>query len=239
MKIYLDNNILVSIEENELDFNLIRSSFPSNTKFFYSYAHIQELLEATKDLDNLIKTRLNTILKITNNNYLFPYNGKIEMRIEEPNNVISRIHQFPFIFELFRNAAKNFNINRVQLIQKLKIDTRRLNNFNAKEAVAHINYVLNNELLKGFENIIDLAGTNLHQRIATIFNFLDIIGYWKDKKSLKSDLARMYDSSHAFFSTDCDYFISNDKRARNKTKVAFEIYNLKTQVLSYEELLTK
>ena len=114
-----------------------------------------------------------------------------------------------------------------------------MNNFSPKEVIEHIDFVLNKHLLSGFETIIDLAGTDLHQKIATIFNLLDIVGYWKDRKNLKSDLARMYDSSHAFFSTYCDYFISNDKRARYKTKVAFEIYKIQTQVLSYEELLTK
>ncbi len=239
MKVYLDNNILISIEESELDFSILKGSFPNNTIFYYSYAHIQELLEATKGIDNLINTRLNTILTITNNNYLFPYQGKIESKIEEPKRVIATIKKNPFIFESFRHAAKNFNIYRTQIIQELGIDKRQLNNFSTKDAISHINHVLNNKLLKGFKDIIDLAGINLHQRIATIFNFLDVIGYWKDKKNLKSDLARMYDSTHVYFSTECDFFISNDKRARNKAKVAFEIYNIKTQVRSFEELIMK
>ncbi len=239
MKVYLDNNIFISIEDNELDFNLLRDFFPLNTNFFYSYVHIQELLQATSNLDKLIKIRLETIEKITNNNYLFPVKEKIKSKIEKPIKVISIIQQHPYFFESFRTAAKALNINRTKFIQELKIDTKELNNFNPKVVVNHINHLLKNAYLPEFNNIINLTGNNLHQRIATIFNFLDIIGYWKDRKNLKSDLARMYDASHAFFSSGCDYFISNDKRARNKIKVAFEMYNIRTKVLSYEELTKK
>ncbi len=67
-----------------------------------------------------------------------------------------------------------------------------------------------------------------------IFELLDLFGYWKDKSNKKSNYARFWDSSHTSFASNCDYFISEDKRIRNKAKVVYEIYDIKTKVLSPE-----
>ncbi|EPR73393.1 hypothetical protein ADIWIN_1423 [Winogradskyella psychrotolerans RS-3] len=55
---------------------------------------------------------------------------------------------------------------------------------------------------------------------------------WKDKHNSKSNYARLWDASHSFYSSYFDYFISDDKRTRNKAKVVFEIYGAKTKVIS-------
>jgi hypothetical protein len=59
-----------------------------------------------------------------------------------------------------------------------------------------------------------------------------MFGYWKDKANEKSNYARLWDSSHAFFAAFCDYFISDDKRTRNKARVVYNIYEISTKVIS-------
>jgi uncharacterized protein YutD len=76
-------------------------------------------------------------------------------------------------------------------------------------------------------------GAFMHEQICSIFNFLDFVGFWKDKNSSKSNMARMYDASHAYFASGCDFFISNDLRARMKSKVAYEFKNIKSQVIDW------
>jgi len=87
----------------------------------------------------------------------------------------------------------------------------------------------------GFDDFIDLSGNTLRERICTLFNRLDDVGFWKDKKTKKSNLARLYDSSHAYFASSCVYFVSNDKRTLNKANVAYSFYNLKTKAISFDE----
>jgi hypothetical protein len=85
---------------------------------------------------------------------------------------------------------------------------------------------------KGVELHPDGKSFGANNRFAAVFEILDMIGYWKDKYNAKSNYARLWDSNHAYFSSFCNYFISDDKRTRNKAKVAFHIYNIKTNVIS-------
>ena len=64
MKIYLDNNIFVSIEDKEIELNELKNIFGSNAKFVYSYIHVLELLEAKKDFEQLKKIRFKTINEV-------------------------------------------------------------------------------------------------------------------------------------------------------------------------------
>ncbi|MDO9152134.1 MAG: hypothetical protein Q7U47_00205 [Paludibacter sp.] len=239
MTVYLDNNILVSIEDRGLDFNKIKKQFPLNVQFVYSYVHVQELLESKIDFVTLKEKRINTLIETTDYNYIFSNGATTEVTQNHPGNVINDIKRHSSIFNSFRHYASNISIDRNKFMVELGIDKNRINNYNAQEVIGHINSLLKySEEGFDFEYIVDLAGRSRHDKINTIFNFLDIVGYWRDSQTDKSDLARMYDAGHTFFASGCDYFISEDKRARNKAKVAYEFCNIKTKVLSLEELFS-
>ena len=236
MRVYLDNNIFVSIEDKEIDINVLKN-INSKYTYMYSYAHIQELMEAKNNFDELKKIRLNTILELTNNGYIYPDYNQISSKFENPENVISTLKMFAGLMDTKRQAVNNFNIDRAKLISLLSIDEKRINNYTPTEVIIYIDNAISNGLLIRFNNMIDLSGTTLRERISTLFNLLDFIGFWKDKKSEWSNLARMYDSSHTFFASYCDLFVSNDRRARNKAKVAYLLNKIDTKVLSFEEFL--
>lgn len=236
MRVYLDNNILVSIEENEISIESFLSSNESII-YVYSYVHIQELLEAKKDSEKLKLMRIKTISDLTNNKYLYPDNNKIALKTEAPEKVILTLEAFGSLTEIFRKAVLDYNIDRNNLIRILEIDEKRINNYSAAEVLDYINDILKRKLLIGFNSLIELSGASLREKISTLFNLLDFIGFWKDKKDERSNLARAFDSSHAYFASNCDQFVSNDKRARCKTKVAYLLYGINTQVLSLEEFL--
>lgn len=236
IKVYLDNNIFISFEERGLDFNVFKNYFQEDVTFVYSNVHIQEMLEANIEVHNILEKRINTITEITKNQYLTGFGNKFEISIDDPKQVISLIKHYSVIFNEFRTVAKEFNIDREKFIGALNVNKLGINNCSSKDVVNHINLLLSKHGISGFEYIVNLAGTTLHEQINSIFNFLDVIGYWKDKQNEKSDLARMYDAGHAYLASGCDYFISNDKRACNKTKVAYELYEIDTKVLSVKEL---
>lgn len=245
---YLDNNIIIDIESGFYSLSDILQDIEKNiSKFFYSASHLQEANEITADTlierTERLSERFKTISSVTNNNYLYlelPSNN-VYMLIEKPSVVFETINDVPFA----QNAIKGM-INLISEDQKvsfrnqLNIVLKKINNYSPKEVIKHIN--TKSDLLGGFsflgliEKAIELNPQGkefgLHNRIAGIFELLDMFGYWKDKYNEKSNYARLWDSSHTYFSSFCDYFISNDKRTRNKAKVVFEIYNINTKIVS-------
>ena len=110
-----------------------------------------------------------------------------------------------------------------------------MNNYNAEEVVFHLNRILEKKFSFDFNQMILQGGSMLREKIYSVFNFLDILGYWTDKKNEKSNIARANDATHVFFASGCGYFVSNDRRARNKAMVAYKLFDIKTKVYSYDE----
>lgn len=71
----------------------------------------------------------------------------------------------------------------------------------------------------------------------SFFNAMDMLGFWQDKRTARSNLARSYDANHAYFASACDYFVTNDQRTRNKANVLYYYYGMKTKAVSYTEFM--
>ncbi len=237
MKIYPDSNILVSIEDQEIKLEELKNVYSFHSNFMYSYIHIQELFEATKNIDELKLKRLKTISELTDNRYIFPDDNQINAKIENPEIVFQTIRQALILFEPTKKIISNFNIDRSGIKKQLDIDVKRINNYSIEDLIKYLDRATTQNLSIGLEDYISLSGDSLKSKISTLFNFLDVIGFWKDKKTDRSNYARMSDSSHTYFASYCDFFISNDLRARNKAKVAYALYKIDTKVLSYDEFL--
>ena len=61
--------------------------------------------------------------------------------------------------------------------------------------------------------------------------------YWGEKKTNHSDVARLYDSSHAYFAQLCDVLVTNDMKMGMKVKAVYSFLNVKTMVMSANEFL--
>lgn len=247
MKVYLDNNIFIYLEENKISLNDLEILIENKIdKILFSASHIQETLEIKGENEiqknQRINTRLKVISEFTNNFYICEnLQNQVEEFEESPFSVIETITEVSFA----QNAMKNL-VNFITEEQKLEvqkmlgIDTKKLNNYSPIEVVSQ----LTNKLTQygedfTFLNMIEI-GISHHpdghtfgrsNRIAGIFELLDMLGYWKDKANEKSNYARLWDSSHTSYASYCDYFISNDKRTVNKAKVVYDIYGINTKVL--------
>ena len=248
MRIYPDTNIFVFLENESLTISDLEDIIASKIdSIFYSASHIQETLEIKGDNEqhrqDRINKRLETIEKITQGNYI---NENLKNEVfefkESPFDVIKTITEVSFA----QNAMKGLT-NFISEEQKtanrkiLNLDPKRMNNYKPEEVVEH----LNKKLIKTgqsykFLDLIEL-GISYHpdgktfgmsNQIAAIFELLDMFGYWKDKYNNKSNYARLWDSSHSFYATHFDYFITNDKGTFNKSKVVYDIYNVNTKVIS-------
>ena len=246
---YLDYNIFTAIEDGELTTDKILATVDNNINAFpFSAGHIQEVDNITgkteQQRQDFITKRLDTIGQISNRFYIYHElaTNKIHWLTEEPKTVLDTIRQVPFgktAMQMFNNLiAPN---RKEEVRQALGIEPKHLNNYSPQQAVEQLNSKLTN--LGTEENLIGLIekgisyhpdGKNfgLHNRIAAIMEILDMFGYWKDKETDTSNYARLWDANHTFFASHCDYFVSDDKRTRHKARVVYDIYKIKTKVVS-------
>ena len=228
MKIYVDNNILVSIEKNEIDINELKDHFGKNAHFVYSYIHLQELLEAKINFETLKRLRFDTIRRLTNNKQIKPIVSREEkffINIEDPNEVLMILKEHNYINERMHNSSERFN----------NIDReKRINNYSDSEVLDFLNKTMTKNWELNLNELINPMGVFMHEQISSIFNFLDFVGFWKDKNTNRANMARMYDASHAYFASGCDFFVSNDRNARMKSKVAYKFKDLNTKVIDWK-----
>lgn len=248
MTAYLDNNIIVNIEKGNLLISDLNKLTERNiSKFYYSMSHIFEANEITassnRELNERLSNRFKIITKITDNNYLeriLPSNKVVKTKYE-PFHIYQSINEVSFARNSMKQMVNNTSEEDKQKFrEQLNIDPLRINNYSPQEVIAQIDsnkiamggFTLLELIEKGIEMHPNGKDMSLHNRFAGVFEILDLVGFWKDKYNEKSNYARLWDSSHAYFSTFCDYFISDDKRTRNKTKLVFELYNIDTKVIS-------
>lgn len=228
MNTYLDNNILVDYEENKIE-------LPTNhVQYFYSYVHLQELMELGDRFDGLKSLRLGTIKNLTGNQFIMNDEKGLQRYIISPDkmltfcmNPISMI-----IKESQKDQCKSFitQHNRDALINELGIDVRRLNNYSADEIAEEFGPLINYYIIK--------TSYTRQDGFLSFFNFLDFIGFWRDKLTEKSNLARAYDANHAYHASICDFFVTNDIRTMHKSNVVYQTYGYKTKAITYKDYIS-
>ena len=76
MCVYLDNNVLIDIEENVYSLNDFLSI--TEAEYYYSNAHISELLNGEdRSIPGLKDKRLSTIKAVCGENFLFQYSPSV------------------------------------------------------------------------------------------------------------------------------------------------------------------
>jgi hypothetical protein len=161
----------------------------------------------------------------------------------DPIVVLNTIREVPFAKSFMQIFSSIIPVSvREEFRNAIGTDPKKLNNYQSSEALKQINqkleafgghsiYDLMEKAISLFPNTNDFG---LHNRIGGVFALLDLVGYWKDDLTDTSDYARLWDSYHAFFASKCKYFVSNDKRTRNKTKVTYEMFNIDTIVVGID-----
>ncbi|OJW77622.1 MAG: hypothetical protein BGO69_07305 [Bacteroidetes bacterium 46-16] len=247
MRVYLDYNIIVSIERNELSLKDCLNRINVNVaEIPYSSAHIQEIdnivLEDENGREELIAKKLKTVAEISNGIYVYQdlKNNQIVFLYNDVYSALEAIREVPYAKPVMQSFVNLISFEQKEQIRThLGIDPKVLNNYDPLKAIEHLNTSLEKDGYS-FMGLIDLAFQfhpdgktfGIHNRIAAIYELLDFLGYWKDAETDKSNYARLWDANHAFYASNCDYFISDDKRNRNKAIVAYEILGITTKITS-------
>lgn len=227
MKVYLDNNIFVYLENGSLTISDLEKTIGGKIdKIFFSAPHIQETLEIKGETDEQRNERINSRLKkiedITKGNYLNEnLKNEVFEYLESPFEVIKTITEVSFA----QSAMKSFmNLisedQKIEIRKTLGIDPKRINNYKPDEVVGHLNIKLSEisesftffkMIEQGISYYPDGATFGRSNRISGIFELLDMLGYWNDKANHKSNYARLWDSSHTLYASHCQYFVTDDK----------------------------
>ncbi|WP_447636613.1 hypothetical protein [Flavobacterium microcysteis] len=246
MNIYLDNNIVIDIEDGNYTLEKLLSNIGiSKSKIFYSSVHITEAdeMNAPDKTQKMVK-RCRTLTNLTSNNYIHidTSTHAIHKQVLKPEEIIKR--QKYWTNNSTSGAVQKTQLGtvsqeqRIAFRESLGIDPKEINNYTVKEVIEQ--FEINKDKFENMSlpELIEMAtraklgrpATTVTKIVAT-FELLDLIGFWKDIYSTKSDFARAQDSQHCVSASVCDYFISNDKRTRNKSRLVFDIFKINTKVV--------
>lgn len=250
MKAYLDTQIIDGIEKFKYSVDgLITTIDKRINQFPYSSAHIYEAEAITgksqAERELFIDNRLTAIECISDLLY---------MEHDRKTNTISFNQTYPQ--SVFETISENIYIAKPAMIQAMNVldentktnlrrllnkETRELNNMKPEEVVEQLSPLLSlwgsglsftGLIDKAIRTHPDGASFGLHNKIVGVFELIDLMGYWKDKATETSNYARLWDGMHAYFASECDYLVSDDKRMRYKAKVAYDLFGITTKVVS-------
>lgn len=241
MRVYPDNNIIVGIEEGDYDISMFTSC--PGVMYYYSAAHVDELIEGKDNPKISVESRLATISELAGTNHIlngFQNPEFYNMPIREMYALASSPLQ-TVLREQINSATKGFNVDNDRVLEILKLKRKEVNNIRPCDIIGEID----RRMLEA-ENPADrisvreylwrseAVGRSLY---CTLFNLLDFACFHKDKPKDHSDIARMHDASHAYYAQLCDVFVSDDKKMRYKTEAVYNYLGVATRVVSGKEYL--
>lgn len=246
-KVYFDQNVTSCLKdkENKDKLDKILESKKNEYNYFYSYAHFNDLLSADPnwiyieleiiqritDGNILVKTNDYKIKKIKQNAILY-YNQIIQNKnINAYDNIFDEKELKKFIDDKFKKYSENYRqkmymdaLNELEIIK----DNEKFDVYRYKKLIPenmNINDFINvvNDKLEIYKNSNNF---NLLTLINIIHDNIDMLDY-KDIKDRKKTRYKntMIDSLHYFFSTYCNYFITDDLTLKNKVSLIFNIIN--------------
>lgn len=233
MRVYLDNNILIDVEENVYSTNDFLSI--PKVEYYYSDAHISELLNGVdKFIPGLKERRLSTINELCGNNYIFsdtPFCLKLARC--DPEQAYENVIRCDFMRGRINELALCFKPNRAGILKEFQWDVKEVGNYSTKEIFGVIDKKYReSQYHYGIKEYLIMSEACTGRTIySSLFNLLDMVGYRKDR----NNVSRLYDSSHAYYAQKCAVLVSNDARMRAKAEAVYYYLNVHTCVMSADE----
>ena len=235
MKVYLDNNVLVDIEQGKFKEEVFLSR--SNTKYYYSDAHLGELLEARGNTKVSQEGRLNLISRICGQNCI------LSGVLEDPEFIQKDVREMYHLADNpLRAAISSMAANGASIFEKMRVElgfeSKQFNNESSEKVLRVIDARMKEKL--GIGLLPYLHSTEAYGGIAlyyTLLNMIDMANYWGDTRTDHSEIARLFDASHAYFASICDALVTSDKRMMAKVRAIYSLLGVKTKVISVKDYL--
>lgn len=237
MKVYLDNNVIIDIEQGKYEINDFLSL--SDIDYYYSESHIGELLEARDNPKVSQKKRLDLISEICKQNCILTGALDLPEIIQMDVKGMYKIVDNP-LRDMINNEIMDASDTFELLREIIGLDSREFNNEGPEEVLRIIDARMTTKI--GIGLIPYLTVSEAYGGKVLYYNLLkivDVANYWSDKKTSHSDIARLYDASHAYSAQICDVLVSNDRKMRYKIKAIYSFLGVKTIVLSTQEFFSR
>jgi hypothetical protein len=236
MRVYLDNNVLVDVEQGKLkeEFFLSRP----NTEYYYSDAHLGELLEARGNTKVSQKDRLKLISRICGQNCI------LSGVLDEPEFIQKDVLEMYRIADTpLRSAINAMAKSGTNIFEKVRVELgfegRQFNNEPPEKVLSVIDERMKEKLGIGLIPYL-LSSEAFGGKVLyyTLLNMIDTANYWGDTKTDYSEVARLHDAFHAYSAIICDALVTSDKRMMAKVKAIYFFLGVKTKVLSAKDYLS-
>lgn len=232
MKVYLDNNVLVDIEDGK--YKVEAFTIRPNTEYYYSDAHMNELLEAKGNHKVSQEGRLNLIERLCGQNYI------CSGAVKEPEFLVKECRvTYKLMDNPLRNAINQVTIAMSEVYDRIRkeldYDSRLFNNEKPERVLGLIDERMKERLGIGLLSYLYQTEAYGRALYCTLLNIIDSANYWGDRKTGHSDVARLNDASHAYSAQICNVLVTNDKKMRAKVKATYLFLGVKTEVISEEE----
>lgn len=169
------------------------------------------------------------------------YEGKFH-EFKENNTLYNFMLGWSRFYKEMKENPDVYNELTTVFRNSLNINTSTISN--ANKPIEEINKVLSEKLDSNFDLISSTVNPNikgtsdLFLKFVTEMGFLDMIGYHPDKldkKNLYSNYTN--DTHHSFYAAHCDYFISEEKKLLEKSRIMYDRYGCKTKTLTVKEFI--
>ena len=243
--VYPDNNIIVAIEKGKITLDDIKTIVGSNDFIMpYSAAHIYEADTMTAydsyTKEYLLEKRFTILDELSGGKYMFTRADKKILLIDKKaQDAYNGIKDFPDKTMISNGFQENMcNDNRKLYRKVMGLEHNVINSLSIESIIPHLNKQLKSVDTSSFTELVEkgmvamsgLGTISTYDKIAIHFGLLDIMGFYRDAETDKSDFARMWDSFHASYAAETQLFLSNDKRARKKTELVYHLLNINVPV---------
>lgn len=237
IKVYLDNNIIVDIEDGKILVDLFLNR--GDCAYYFSQAHIEELLEAKDNPKVSQRGRLNLLSKLCGRNHILTGVGDIpEFFDKEPLEMYNLSCNTYLVRQLINQSVNQFEALALNVRQELGFDTIQFNNEFPNNVLNLIDRRMKKKLGINLIAYLKKTEANMGKSLYhTLMQLVDMANYWGDKKTNHSNVARLYDASHAYFAQLCDILVTNDRRMSMKVQAIYSFLGVKTRVISADDFL--
>jgi hypothetical protein len=244
MIIYPDTNIIVCIEKGELSLAQIKEHFGTYELILpYSDGHLYETdtMSAYGDFtkEQLLAVRFSVLDHISHGLWLTTRAKQIMKMNKASEDAYKSICDYPDGERIKQGFEENMPEAARKIFRKVTgLEQNIINHMALGDIVDHLNKQLTQAGMGKFTDFIAQWEEQMNQpgeisrydRIAMYFGLFDLMGFYKDKATDKSDFARMWDSNHADYAVETDGFLSRDKRARKKAELTYFLMGIQTPV---------
>ena len=253
-KLYLDHNVLSYLRTRKFSKNLPLEEevklIKKNYLVFFSSAHLEDIAASrirNNTPANLIEEEIDFLTEIAENNSLRPTDlGHVIVYEEAPIESYKRVVDLYFVNSYAERIDKDVLLDAHE---NPLGDPREMNNISAKEILRNPKFrkAISNILLKEgyldiseFEESLNWSFDDIKDRfpifeyyINLSANLLEKLGYYREK--VDKYRARLHDVTHIIYGAYCDVFVSADKKLLKKTQAIYNMLDIPTKVIEFEE----